>query len=74
MEDMTILKDIYDGDITFISETNNENYRIYRLNSIGIIDIKLDELTVAVIDGSEALKQLVSINYTGKKFLEIALS
>lgn len=74
IEDMTILKDIYNGNITFISETNNENYRIYRLNSIGIIDIKLDKLTVAVIDGSKALKQLVSINDTGKKFLEIALS
>ncbi len=74
IEDMAILKDIYDGNITFISETNNENYRIYRLNSIGIIDIKLDKLKVAVINGSKALKQLVSINDTGKKFLEITLS
>ncbi len=74
IEDMTILKDIYDGNITFISETNNENYRIYRLNSIGIIDIQLDKLTVAVINGSTALRQLVSINNTGKRFLEIALS
>lgn len=73
IEDITLLKDIYDGNITFISETNKENYRIYRLNSIGIVNIGLDKLTVAVINGSSSLKQLVSINDTGTKFLEIAL-
>lgn len=73
IEDMTILKDIYDGNITFISETNNENYRIYRLNSIGIIDIKLDTIRVCNLSG-KSIGQLVSINNTGKKFLEIALS
>ena len=73
LEDITLLKDIYNGNITYISETNGETYRIYRLNSIGIINIGLDKITVAVLNGSSTLKQLVSINDVGKKFLEIVL-
>lgn len=73
MEDIKILKDVYEGNVTCIDETNNENYRIYRLNSIGIIDIKLDTIRVCNLSGKN-IGQLVSINDTGKKFLEITLS
>lgn len=53
MEDIKILKDVYEGNVTCIDETNNENYRIYRLNSIGIIDIKLDTIRVCNLSGKK---------------------
>lgn len=73
MEDIKILKNVYEGSITRIDETNKENYRIYRLNSIGIINIKLDTIRVCNLNG-ESIGQLVSINDTGRKFLEIILN
>ena len=74
IEDMTLLKDVYDGNITFISETNRENYRIHRLNSIGIINIGLDKITIEILNKNSSLKQLVSINDVGENFLEIVLN
>lgn len=71
LEDIETLIKINNGEITFISEEDKENYRIYRLNSIGIINIAIDSITVAVINGNSKPKQVVAINNLGKKFLEI---
>ena len=57
-----------------INEDDKEKYRIYRLNSIGVIDISMDWITVAIINGSSTPKQLVKINNIGKKFLKIVLN
>ena len=71
LEDIETLIKINNGEITFISEEGRENYRIYRLNSIGIINIAIDSITVAIINGNSKPKQVVAINNLGKKFLEI---
>ncbi len=71
LEDIELLIKINEGEVTFINEDDKEKYRIHRLNSIGVIDI--DWITVAILNGSNKLKQLVTINDVGKKFLEIVL-
>lgn len=73
LEDMKLLIKINDGKVNFINEDDKEKYRIHRLNSIGVIDIGIDWITVAILNGSNKLKQPVTINDVGKKFLEIVL-
>lgn len=73
LEDIELLRKINDGKVTFINEDDKEKYRIHRLNSIGVIEIGIDWITVAILNGSSKLKQLVTINDVGKKFLEIVL-
>lgn len=73
LEDIELLIKINDGEVTFINEDDREKYRIHRLNSIGVIDIGIDWITVAILNGTNKLKQLVTINDAGKKFLEIVL-
>lgn len=73
LEDIELLIKINEGEVTFINEDDKEKYRIHRLNSIGVIDIGIDWITVAILNGSNKLKQLVTINDVGKKFLEIVL-
>ena len=73
LEDIELLIKINEGEVTFINEDDKEKYRIHRLNSIGVIDIGIDWITVAILNGSNKPKQLVTINDVGKKFLEIVL-
>ena len=73
LEDIELLKKINDGEITSINEEYKEKYRIHRLNSIGVIEISIDKITVAIINGSSKPKQLVTISYVGNKFLKIVL-
>lgn len=74
LEDMKILIKVNNEEIKTINEDDKEKYRIYRLNSIGVIDISMDWITVAIINGSSTPKQLVKINNIGKKFLKIVLN
>ena len=73
LEDIALLKKINDGEVTFIDEDDKEKYRIHRLNSIGVIEISIDKMTVAIINGSMKPKQLVTISDVGNKFLKIVL-
>ena len=73
LEDIELLKKINDGEITSINEEYKEKYRIHRLNSIGVIEISIDKITVAIINGSSKPKQLVTISYVGNKFLKMVL-
>lgn len=73
LEDIALLKKINDGEVTFINEEYKEKYRIYRLNSIGVIEISIDKITVGIINGSRKPKQLVAISDVGNKFLKIVL-
>ena len=73
LEDIALLKKINDGEVTCINEDDKEKYRIHRLNSIGVIEISIDKMTVAIINGSMKPKQLVTISDVGNKFLKIVL-
>ena len=73
LEDIALLKKINDGEVTFIDEDDKEKYRIHRLNSIGVIEISIDKVTVAIINGSIKPKQLIAISDVGNKFLKIVL-
>ena len=73
LEDIALLKKINDGEVTFIDEDDKEKYRIHRLNSIGVIEISIDKMTVAIINGSMKPKQLLTISDVGNKFLKIVL-
>ena len=73
LEDIALLKKINDGEVTCINEDDKEKYRIHRLNSIGVIEISIDKVTVAIINGSIKPKQLVAISDVGNKFLKIVL-
>ena len=73
LEDIALLKKINDGEVTCINEDDKEKYRIHRLNSIGVIEISIDKVTVAIINGSIKPKQLIAISDVGNKFLKIVL-
>ena len=73
LEDIGLLIKINEGQVTFINEDDKEKYRIHRLNSIGVIEISIDKMTVAIINGSMKPKQLVTISDVGNKFLKIVL-
>ena len=73
LEDIALLKKINDGEVTCINEDDKEKYRIHRLNSIGVIEISIDKMTVAIINGSIKPKQLIAISDVGNKFLKIVL-
>lgn len=73
LEDITLLKKINDGEVTFINEEYKEKYRIHRLNSIGVIEISIDKISVGIINGSRKPKQLVAISDIGNEFLKIVL-
>ena len=73
LEDIELLKKINDGEVTFIAEDDKEKYRIHRLNSIGVIEISIGKMTVAIINGNMKPKQLVTISDVGNKFLKIVL-
>lgn len=73
LEDIALLKKINDGEVTCINEDDKEKYRIHRLSSIGVIEISIDKVTVAIINGSIKPKQLVAISDVGNKFLKIVL-
>ena len=71
IQDIETLMKIDNGKITYLDENDKEKYRIYRLNSIGIINIDIAKLNVSIINGSSKPKQLVLINDVGKNFLDI---
>ncbi len=73
LKDIALLKKINDGEVTCINEDDKEKYRIHRLNSIGVIEISIDKVTVAIINGSIKPKQLIAISDVGNKFLKIVL-
>ena len=73
LEDIALLKKINDGEVTCINEDDKEKYRIHRLNSIGVIEISIDKISVGIINGSRKPKQLVAISDIGNEFLKIVL-
>ena len=72
IQDMSLLKKIYDGVVNDTSDIT-DTYRVERLNSLGIIGLSFKSTKISVINGIRNNRQdsYLTMNNNGEKFMNI---